>query len=216
MSSEGYGDVDHDDRPRRVLAAWGYESGGQGGSGDRVEVDVWTVNETVREDTEAVERAREAFGENVARVIAAYGNVARVEYAGAAGEGYRYIDADSKASQQAFAGAKRAAGGDIDEAGRFTTGWTTPPGAPTIEEAIKHGRERVIRPLKRDPTSGTLVQAIGRQPARDEDHEPVETSPFEGFHNVIRFYTRGGVVRYHVVGGDVRGGARWGDPAGGA
>lgn len=206
-------------RPKRVLAAWGYESDT---TGDRVEVDVWTVNEPDDRDgdAEAIRRAREAFGGRVERVIAAYGNVARVAYSGAAGEGYRYIDPaatnpgieGSKASQQAFAAAKRQAGGERGEAGRVTEGYEPPPGEPTIEEAIRHGNEEVIPVVKHDAT-GPLAERIGRQPSRDEEGEAVETRPFDGFHNVVRYYTRGGVERYHVAGGSMRPGAGpGGDP----
>lgn len=198
-------------RPRRVLAAWGYESDT---TGDRVEVDVWTVNEPDDRtgDAEAIRRARQAFGGRVDRVIAAYGNVARVAYSGAAGEGYRYIDGDEKATQQAFAGAKRSAGGDRSGAGTFGEGYTPPPGEPSIEQAISHGNTEVIPVVKRDAT-GPLAERIGREPSRDEDGEAVETRPFDGFHNVIRYYTRGGVERYHVAGNSMRPGAGpGGDP----
>ena len=190
------------ERPRRVLAAWGYESSS---TGDRVEVDVWTVNEPGDRDgdAEAIRRARRAFGGGVERVIAAYGRVARVSYAGAAGEGYRYIDTDEPASQQAFAGAKRSAGGDRTGAGTFGDGYTPPPGEPTIEEAIREGEENVIPVIKRD-ARGPLAERIGRQPSRDEDGEAVETRPFDGFTNVVRYFTRGDVVRYHVRGGSMR------------
>lgn len=190
------------ERPRRVLAAWGYESSS---TGDRVEVDVWTVNEPGDRDGDAaaIRRARRAFGGGVERVIAAYGRVARVSYAGAAGEGYRYIDSDEPASQQAFAGAKRSAGGDRTGAGTFGDGYTPPPGEPAIEEAIREGEENVIPVIKRD-ARGPLAERIGREPSRDEDGEAVETRPFDGFTNVVRYFTRGGVERYHVRGGSMR------------
>jgi len=67
------------DRPKRVLAAWGYESTA---SGDRIEVDVWTVNPPAdaddRAEADAIARARDAFSGQVERVISGYGNVARV------------------------------------------------------------------------------------------------------------------------------------------
>lgn len=191
------------DRPKRVLAAWGYESDS---TGDRVEVDVWTVNEPDDRDGdgEAIRRARDRFGGRVERVIAAYGNVARVAYAGAAGEGYRYIDSNEPASQQAFAGAKRAAGGSIDpDTGRFGDGYNAPPGEPGIERAIREGHQHVIPVVRRD-AKGPLAERIGREPSRDEEGEAVETRPFDGFENVIRYYTRGGVERYHVAGGSLR------------
>ena len=199
------------DRPKRVLAAWGYESDS---TGDRVEIDVWTVNEP-RDDTgepEAVRRARQAFGGRVERVIAAYGNVARVVYAGAAGEGYRYIAEGEAATQQAFAGAKRSAGGDRTGGGTFGDGYTAPPGEPEIEEAIAHGRTEVIPVVKRD-ARGALAGRITREPSRDEEGEAVETRPFNGFHNVVRYFTRGSTERYHVRNGSLRGGTGpWGEP----
>jgi hypothetical protein len=190
------------DRPKRVLAAWGYESDR---SGDRVEVDVWTVNEAYDPDAEAIRRARAAFSGQVERVIAAYGRVARVEYAGAAGEGYRYIDTDEPASQQAFAGAKRSAGGDRGDDGQIQDGYDAPPGEPAIEEAIREGERNVI-PVARAASRGPLIDRIGRQPSRDEEGEPVETPPFDGFRNVIRYFTNDTVERYHVRNGQLRAG----------
>lgn len=196
--------ADHSRRPKRVLAAWGYESGTKG---DRIEVDVWTVNEPKEpEEPPCRERARNAFDGHVERIIACYGNVARVEYSGAAGEGYRYIDTNSKASQQAFAGAKRHAGGTPDpETGRMTEGYDPPKGEPDIERAITHGESEVIPPLERQ-SNGQLANRIGREPSRDEEGEPVETRPFDGFANVIRFFTGGGTERYHVENGTVKNG----------
>jgi len=204
--------VDHSDRPMRVLAAWGYESNA---SGDRVEVDVWTVNPPAEDEGEsdAERRAREAFGGKVERVIAAYGDVARVVYAGAAGEGYRYISTDEPATQQAFAGAKRSAGGDRTGAGTFGDGYTAPAGEPEIEEVIAHGAAEVIPVVKRDARDSALAQRIGREPSRDEEGEPVETAPFDGFRNVVRYYTHGGVTRYHVRGSSLKRGAPpWSEP----
>jgi len=212
--------VDHSGRPMRVLAAWGYESNA---SGERVEVDVWTVNPPGTEpESDAVERARAAFGARVARVIAAYGNVARVEYAGAAGEGYRYIDMSktnpgkdkpSDATQQAFAGAKKSAGSERDARGRQTDGYTAPPGEPEIEQAINHGNREVIPVVKADARGSSLAERIGREPSRDEEGEPVETAPFDGFRNVVRYYTHGGVTRYYVSGASLKRGAPpWGEP----
>jgi len=192
-------------RPRRILAAWGYESSS---SGDRVEVDVWTVNEPDDREGEgkAIRRAREAFGGRVERVIAAYGNVARVAYAGAAGEGYRYIDTDDAASQQAFAGAKRASGGSIDPTtGRFGEGYTPPPGEPAIEAAIAEGNNNVLPAVERADRGG-MADKLTREPSRDEEGEPVETRPFDGFANVVRYFTRGRIVRYHVRSGTLRSG----------
>jgi hypothetical protein len=194
-----------DERPKRVLAAWGYESDS---TGDRVEVDVWTVNEPDDRDgePEAIRRAREAFGGNVERVIAAYGNVARVEYAGIGTEGYRYIREDeaiTENGQNAFAGAKRSAGGSRSGRGTFGDGYSAPPGEPEIEEAINEGTENVIPVIKRD-ARGPLAEGIGRQPSRDEEGEAVETRPLDGFTNIVRYYTRGGVERYHVRNGRLR------------
>jgi hypothetical protein len=194
-----------DNRPKRVLAAWGYESDR---SGDRVEVDVWTVNEAYDPDAEAIRRARAAFSGRVERVIAAYGNVARVSYAGAAGEGYRYIDeneAIEENGQNAFAGAKRSAGGDRGDDGQIQDGYDAPPGEPAIEEAIREGERNVI-PVARAASRGPLIDRIGRQPSRDEEGEPVETPPFDGFRNVIRYFTNDTVERYHVRNGQLRAG----------
>lgn len=202
-----------DERPKRVLAAWGYESDS---TGDRVEVDVWTVNEPDDRDGEgeAIRRAREAFDGRVERVVSAYGNVARVVYSGAAGEGYRYVDMSktnpgkekpSDANQQAWAGAKRSAGGDRSGSGTFADGYTAPPGEPEIEEAINEGTENVIPVIKRD-ARGPLAEGIGRQPSRDEEGEAVETRPLDGFTNIVRYFTRGGTERYHVRNGSLRAG----------
>lgn len=191
-------------RPRRVLAAWGYESDS---SGDRVEVDVWTVNEPDDRDGEgeAIRRARDAFDNRIDRVVASYGNVARVSYAGAAREGYRYIDSNEPASQQAFAGAKRAAGGTITESGTFTDGYTPPPGEPAIEEAIAEGNRNVLPAVERADRGG-MAARLSREPSRDEEGEPVETRPFNGFANVVRYFTGGRIVRYHVRNGTLRSG----------
>jgi len=191
--------VNDDGRPIRILAAWGYTSSEQ----FTVEVDVWTVNETVPErddegrDT-AERRARGAFDARIERVIEAYGNVARVEYSGAAGEGYRYIDPSQTnpgagpnvASQQAFAGAKRSAGGDRDEGGRIEEGYVDPD-APDLSDVVAHGRDRVIpaaaAALQADGRIGMAraVRDIPRDSDRDEE-EPVETEPFEEFRNELR------------------------------
>jgi len=194
------------ERPKRVLAAWGYESTA---SGDRIEVDVWTVNPPAdaddRAEADAIARARDAFSGQVERVISGYGNVARVSYAGAAGEGYRYIDTDEPASQQAFAGAKRRAGGEIDDRGQIQEGYDAPPGEPEIEEAISEGNRNVIPVVKRQ--GGPLAEKLGREPSRDEEGEAVETRPFDGFANVVRYFTRGSVERYHVRNGEMLPGA---------
>jgi hypothetical protein len=188
-----------DGRPIRILAAWGYTSSEQ----FTVEVDVWTINETVPErDDEgrdnAERRARMAFGARIETIVEAYGNVARVEYAGAAGEGYRYIDpaetnpgvGPNVASQQAYAGAKRSAGGDRDEGGRIEEGYVDPD-APGLSDVVEHGRDRVIpaaaAALQADGRIGMAraVRDIPRDSDRDEE-EPVETEPVEEYRNELR------------------------------
>jgi hypothetical protein len=156
-------------------------------------------------DGEAIRRARSMFGGRVKRVIAAYGNVARVAYAGAASEGYRYIDSDEPASQQAFAGAKRAAGSSITRAGTFEEGYTPPPGEPAIEAAIAEGNNEVLPAVERADRGG-MAAKLSREPSRDEEGEPVETRPFDGFANVVRYFTGGRIVRYHVRNGTLRSG----------
>lgn len=181
-------------RPLRNLAAWGYESGD---TGTRVEIDVWTVNEAVRDQDDALERARRELGSNV-DVIDAAGNVAKVRYVGIDTVGYRYIDTDTKATQQAYAGARRSAGGDRTDAGTFGTGWTSPPEAPDIDAVIAHGEAEVIPAAARDiRESGAMelaqaVRTIPREPSRDEVEEQTQEQPFNGFENAIRIYPRGG------------------------
>jgi len=192
-----------DSRPLRTLAAWGYESDG---TGTRIEIDVWTVNQGTADRDDAVDRARAAFGGRVASVIEAYGNVARVEYAGAAGTGYRYIDPDAtnpgidgpKASQQAFAGAKRSAGGSRDDRGRQQEGYSSPPDALDLEACEAHGRNEVIPAVRADlRRSGAremaqALEKLRRETSRDEVDEPVTTAPFAGFDNAVRIFPRGG------------------------
>ena len=182
-------------RPLRVLAAWGYESGT---TGTRIEIDVWSVNRGEREDTDdAVERARGELGANV-DVIDAAGNVAKVRYKGIDAVGYRYIDSDTKASQQAFAGAKRSAGGRRTDAGTFDDGWTSPDYAPDINSCVAHGEAEVIPAVRQDiRRSGALelasaIEGISREPTRDEDDEPTQERPFDGFKNAVRIYPQGG------------------------
>ena len=192
-----------DTRPVRTLAAWGYDSGR---TGTRVEIDVWTVNLAEAERDDAVERAREAFDGRV-QVVEAYGNVARVNYAGAAGTGYRYIDMaktnpgkdePTDATQQAFAGAKRSAGGSRDDEGRIVGGYETPPDAPGIDEAIAYGEGYVIPAVEADlrrngaPELANAVASIPRDASRDEIEEPTNTRPFDGFDNAVRIYPQGG------------------------
>jgi len=192
-----------DTRPVRTLAAWGYDSGR---TGTRVEIDVWTVNVAEAERDDAVERAREAFDSRV-QVIDAYGNVARVNYKGAAGSGYRYIDMaetnpgkdkPSDATQQAFAGAKRAAGGDHGDDGRIVEGYETPPDAPGIDECVAFGEAYVIPAVESDlrqngaPELANDVASIPRDSSDDEIDEPTNTRPFDGFDNAVRIYPQGG------------------------
>jgi hypothetical protein len=192
-----------DTRPVRTQAAWGYDSAAED---TRVEIDVFTVNIAEAERDDAVERAREAFDGRV-QVAEAFGNVARVNYAGAAGGGYRYIDMaktnpgkekPSDATQQAFAGAKRVAGGDQDDEGRIVEGFETPPDAPGIDEAIAYGEGYVIPAVVSDlrenhaPELADEVASIGRDESRDEIEEPTNTRPFDGFDNAVRIYPRSG------------------------
>jgi hypothetical protein len=191
-----------DTRPVRTLAAWGYESDT---TGTRIEVDVWTVNEAEATRSDARERAEAAIGGR-GEVLEAYGNVAKVAYAGAAGTGYRYIDPDATnpgiegptATQQAFAGAKRSAGGDRDDQGRIGEGFETPPDAPGIEECAAFGAAEVIPAVREDlRRSGAremaqALERIRRQPTRDEIEEPTNERPFAGFDNAVRIFPRGG------------------------
>lgn len=193
-------------RPVRNMAAWGLKSSR---TGTEVEIDVWTVNEAVRDRDDAIGRAREAFADDgrIADVIDATGNVAKVAYAGAAGVGYRYIDMaktnpgknePSDATQQAFAGAKRSAGGGRGDDGTFDDGWTVPPDAPDLQACVAHGRNEVIPAAVRHmreagaPEMAEAVASIRREPSRDEDEEPTQLQPFSGFENAVRIYPRGG------------------------
>jgi hypothetical protein len=183
-------------RPLRTLAAWGYQSDT---TGTRVEIDVWTVNQTTRDRDDALERAREVFADNgrIESVIDAAGSTAKVNYAGAAGVGYRYIDG-GKATQQAYAGAKRSAGGSRTDAGTFEEGWTVPPDAPDLDACVAHGRGVVIPAVRRDlRESGArelaqAIERIKREPRRDEEEEPTTDRPFNGFRNAVRIYPRNG------------------------
>jgi hypothetical protein len=189
-----------DGRPRRYLAAWGYESSD---SGDSAELDVWTVNPVEAEDDDgpdAEERARRAFGDRVT-VVEAFGNVARVDYAGAAGSGYRYVEEDEPAPQQAFAGAKRSAGGTRTGAGTFGTGYAEPDDAPDLADVLAHATDEVL-PVVRVKLRG-LGRDLAREPSRDEDGEPVADEPFDGFDNVVRVFLSDETVRYTVSNGDL-------------
>lgn len=182
-------------RPLRNLAAWGYESDS---TGTRVEIDVWTVNPGEEETPDAVERARELIGHR-GEILDAYGNVAKVLYSGIESVGYRYIDTDEKALQQAFAGAKRSAGGSRTGAGTFGTGYSSPDHLPDLRDCIDHGQTEILPVIRREMRE--IGMSIVREPPRDEDDEPVETEPFDGFRNVVRVFPRGGnVYRYRVRG----------------
>lgn len=186
------------ERPLRNLAAWGYESAS---SGTRVEVDVWTVNagESDDDDDDALERAIKAFAADSWQPTEAFGNVARVEYPGIGTEGYRYIDSGEKATQQAFAGSKRSAGGTRTGAGTFGEGFSSPDEAPDIDEVIAHGSRNVLPVARRE--LGQLGQSIGREPSSDEEDEPTQDPPFDGFRNVVRVFPgTGNVKKYRVEG----------------
>lgn len=183
-------------RPRRYLAAWGYESGR---TDTRVEIDVWAVNRVERDDDLAEARRRLVDNGPFEAVIRASGNVAEAVYPGAAGEGYVYVDSGEKASKQAFAGASRAAGADFDpETGRFGEGWREPPDAPDLAAVVAHGEQKVIPAVARDlDDSGAYeladeVRSIPRDSSRDEDGEPTTGSAFTGFRNAVRIYPRAG------------------------
>lgn len=184
-------------RPVRNLAAWGYESAA---SGDRIEVDVWTVNR--REGDGLPDPDDIPAAGDIDSVVAAAGDVAKVEYAGAAGTGYVRISTGESVSQQAFAGAARSAGSDRTDAGTFAEGGESGVVGPSLQEAIRHGEEEVIPVVRAEFQE--LGRAIGREPSRDEDEEPVETRPFDGFRNVVRAFTNGAVYRYQVRNGTLR------------
>lgn len=177
----------------RNLAAWGYESTR---TGTRIEIDVWTINQAKKGETD-LERARRLLPDKF-DVIEAAGNVAKVGYPGAAGVGYRYIDRDSTAAQQAYAGAVRSAGGSRTDAGTFGEGWTVPDDAPDLRACVSHGEREVIPAVRQDlrrAGSRELAQAIeriDRDGAREEENEPVGTSAFRGFKNAVRIYPRNG------------------------
>lgn len=187
-----------------MLAAWGYESGGGGGN-DRLEVDVWTVNRTERE--EPLPDPSDLVGP-VADVLGAVGNVAKVEYAGAAGVGYQYVDpsaandpnADaSDATAQAYAGAARAAGGDRTGAGTFGDGAEPVALGPVLADVREHGRQEVLPVVQAElPELGSRLTPDAE---REEDEEPVTSRPFDGYRNVVRVMpSTGGTYRYRVSG----------------
>lgn len=183
-------------RPRRYLAAWGYESHT---SGDRVEVDVWTVNETER-----VGPTPDDFAAPVLSVLDWAGDVAKVEYSGAADVGYRRVSTDEPVSQQSFAGAKRAAGGSRTESGTFGEGFTEPDDAPTFGEVLEHGQNEVLPVVRRELRE--FGRELKREPSRDEVGEQTSDAPFDGFRNVIRIMVNEGTGRYEVdtVAGELR------------
>lgn len=192
-------------RPLRNLAAWGYMSAK---SGTRVEVDVWTINRAGATD-DAIERAREAMPGNV-EVVDAVGNVARVIYPNLGTEGYRYIDMaetnpgkdePADATQQAFAGAVRVAGGQRTETGQQKEGFTSADDAPGIDEVVAYGEAEVMPVVRGELRElGLLVE---REPSRDEENEPVTDRPFSGLKNVVRVFPHGSDSnpwRYQVRG----------------
>jgi hypothetical protein len=184
----------------RNLAAWGYQSSR---TGTRVEVDVWTINDVDAEE-DAVERARRLLSDGVT-VLDAAGDVAKVEYPGAAGVGYRRVSTDAKVSQQAYAGAARSAGGTRTEAGTFDDGWTVPDDAPDHEAVVDYGEAVVLPAVEQDlrrsgsPELAREVASMTRDGTREEIEEPVRARPFTGYRNAVRIYPRnGGAFEYDV------------------
>jgi hypothetical protein len=199
-------------RPVRNLAAWGYESDGPGGSGDRLEVDVWTVNAV--ESPEPLPDPEDVAG-SVEAVLALAGNIAKVEYAGAAGVGYQYVDPSAAndpdagpfdATQNAFAGAARAAGGSRTDSGTFGPGAEPAVVGPDIAEVRRHGEREVLPVVARE--FADLGTALVYESGREEDEEDVTSRPFDGFENVVRVMTRGSTFRYTVRNGRLTSGGR--------
>lgn len=184
-------------RPVRNLAAWGYESDS---SGDRIEVDVWTVNR--REGPEDPFPDPGDFDAPVVEVLALAGDVAKVRYRGIDTIGYRRVSTDVEVSQQAFAGAARASGAERTEAGTFREGADPIVLGPDLDAVIRHGEQEVIPVVRREFME--LGDRIEREPHRDEDEEAVEVAPIDGFDHVIRVFTRGTTFRYRVDGGGIR------------
>lgn len=190
-------------RPRRNLAAWGYESDS---TGTRVEVDVWTVNRTEAPDD--LPDPDDLPG-SVGEVLARAGNVVKVDYLGAAGVGYQYLDLSKTnpgiesvydATSQAFAGSARAAGGSRTAGGTFGAGAEPAVVGPSHNDVIDRGENHVLPAVRRE------LQELGRNVPRDESsdeiEEPVETQPFDGYRNVVRIFPRGGSAwRYRVTRG---------------
>jgi len=184
----------------RILAGYNYESGK---SGTRVEVDVWTVSPDEDDGESAVERAKRELSRG--EVIDAHGNVAKVGYAGAAGVGYRYIDSDETATQQAFAGAKRSAGGDRTGAGTFQGGYEAPPGTEGYDEVVAHAENEVLPAFRADLRrygSRELATAAETMEGPRREEEPTTQEPFDGFRNTVRIFPRGKAPREYSV--DVR------------
>jgi hypothetical protein len=183
----------------RILAGYNYESGK---TGTRVEVDVWTVSPD-DDDESAIERAKREF--SGVDVIDAHGNVAKVGYPGAAGVGYRYIDSDETAPQQAYAGAKRSAGGDRTGAGTFQGGCKAPPGREGYDEVVAHAENEVLPAFRADLRrygSRELATAAETMEGPRREEEPTTQEPFDGFRNTVRIFPRGKAPREYSV--DVR------------
>jgi len=183
-------------RPDQVrnLAAWGYESGD---TDTEVEVDVWTINDIEDEQGESdIERARRLL--SGVTVIDARGDIAKVDYPGAAGTGYRRVSTDEAVSQQAYAGAARSAGGDRTGSGTFDEGWTQPDDAPDLAAVFAFGEAEVLPAVAQDliengsPELAAEVRTMNRDPERTEDAEPTGRRPFNGYENAVRIYPRSG------------------------
>jgi hypothetical protein len=190
-------------RPVRNLAAWGYESDGSGGTGDRLEVDVWTVNAV--ESPEPLPDPEDVAG-SVEAVLALAGNVVKVEYAGAAGVGYQYLDPSAAndpnagpfdATQNAFAGAARAAGGERTGSGTFGPGAEPAVVGPDLDAVVREGRREVLPAVEQEFPE--LGRRLKRERDRDEDEEQVAAEPFDGFRNEVRALLSTGDAYYYEV-----------------
>jgi hypothetical protein len=184
----------------RITAAWNYESEK---TGTRVEVDVWTISPDDDDRDDAVERAKRELSRG--SVIDAHGNVAKVGYPGAAGVGYRYIDSDGPASQQAYAGAKRSAGGDRSGSGTFEDGYEAPPGTEGYDQVVSHAENEVLTAFRADLRrygSRELATAAETMDGPRREQEPTTQEPFDGFRNTVRIFPRGKAPREYSV--DVR------------
>lgn len=183
------------DRNRRYLAAWGYQSDR---TGTRVEVDVWTVNELIDEETD-LERAKDALADDGrVDVIDAAESIAKVRYVGIDSVGYLRYTTGETVNQQSYAGAKRSAGGDRTGAGTFGDGFVEPEGAPGLDECVAFGEAQVIPSVRadvRESGSRELAQALermSRKPSNDEDGEETTDRRTDGFRNAVRIYPRNG------------------------